>query len=202
MIRKTLAFLLLLLPAVPALAKSDPGFYPVSCDVLWTAVMKTLNNPRDYNIIVSDDVHYRAAFVVVGDLTVYKDVVILSSKDKGCSMKLNITQVGSDNSNERSFRGRIKRTLARMQRSQPPLAIGGGISTAAAAGAPAQAPAVPAPGAAPKPQTAPRTGTDAIWTSTVTSQIVLTHAAASKPEDQRSGTKPVSAVSSTGPAGY
>ena len=108
MIRKTLAILLLLLPAVPALAKSDPDFYPLSCDVLWTAVKSTLNNPNDYGVIAIDDLAQRASFVVVGDLTVFKDVVALKSQNKGCSIKLSIIQIGSDNSNERGFRGRLR----------------------------------------------------------------------------------------------
>lgn len=202
MIRKLLTVLLLLLPAVPALARSNPDYYPIPCDVLWTAVMSTLNNPSNYSVIVSDDLNRRASFVVIGDLTVYRDVVTLKSQDKGCIARLNITQVGSDNSNERSFRGRLKRTLARMQRPKPPLAIGAGLSTASAAGPPAPAPPAPAPGAPGKPQIAPRTGPDAIWASTLTSQIVFTPAAASRPDDQRSGGKPASAIASAVPSGY
>lgn len=199
MIRKFLVVLLVLLPTIPALAKSDPDYYPISCDVLWTAVKSTLNNPADYNVIVSDDLSHRAAFVVVGDLTVFKDVVILKSRDLGCSIKLAITQIGSDNSNERSFRGRLKRTLARTQRPQPTLPIGG-ISTASAAGTPAQAPAVPAPGAPAKPQMTPKLGVEAIWASTVSSHVVLSHPAASKPNQQRTGEKP--SIISGGTAGY
>lgn len=203
MIRRFLAVLLLLLPAIPALAKSNPDYYPIPCDALWTAVTSTLNNPANYSIIVSDDVARRVSFVVVGDLTVYKDVVVLTSQDKGCITRLYITQVGSDNSNERSFRGRLKRTLARMQRPKTPLAIGGGISTASAAGAaPVQPQPAPAPGAPAKPQIAPRTGTEAIWTSTLTSQIVYTPAAAaSRPDAQRPGVKPASPTPSTVPSG-
>jgi hypothetical protein len=199
MIRKLLVVLLVLLPSIPALAKSDRDYYPISCDVLWTAVKSTLNNPADYNVLVSDDLSHRAAFVVVGDLTVFKDVVILKSRDMGCSIKLAITQIGSDNSNERSFRGRLKRTLARMQRPQPTLPIGG-ISTASAAGTPAQAPAAPASGAPAKPQMTPKIGVEAIWASTVSSRVVLSHPAESTPNRKRTDEKP--SMTSAGPAGY
>jgi len=202
MIRKLMAVLLLSLPAVPAFAKSNPDYYPLPCDVLWTAVQSMLNNPADYSIIASDEVTRRASFVVVGDLTVYRDVVILKSQNGGCITKLNITQVGSDNSNERSFRGRLKRTLARMQRPKPPLGIGGGLSTASAAGTANQAPPAPAAGATGKPEIAPRTGIGAIWASTLASQIIFTPAAASKPEEQRPGAKPASAISPAVPSGY
>ena len=191
----------MLLPAVPALAKSDPDYYPVSCDVLWTAVKSTLDRPADYSIIVSDDAGFRAAFVVVGDLVVYKDVVMLRSRDKGCSIKLNITQVGSDNSNERSFRGRLKRTLGKMQSRQAPMAIGG-VSTASAGGGASQAPAAPVPGAPAKPQRAPRPGLEGIWASTLTSQVILSRPDAIEPDHSRSGTKPTSPITSSGPAGY
>lgn len=202
MIRKFLVVLLVLLPAVPALAKSDPDYYPMSCDVLWTAVKSTLNNPADYNVIMSDDLNFRVSFVVVGNLTVYKDVVILRSKDKGCSIKVNITQVGSDNSNERSFRGRLKRAVARMQSPQPPLAVGGGISTASTSGAPSQPATAPAPVSPAKPQMTPRTGLGAIWASTLTSQIILSHTADSGSDHPRSGAKPATPIPSAGPTGY
>lgn len=173
MIRKTLAILLLLLPAVPALAKSDPDFYPLSCDVLWTAVKSTLNNPNDYGVIAIDDLTQRASFVVVGDLAVFKDVVALKSRNKGCSIKLTIIQIGSDNSNERGFRGRLRRTLAKMRKPAPPLVVSGN-STASAPAPPATVQA-PAPGASPgKPQSAPGTGLGGVWQSTVISRLGFT----------------------------
>lgn len=200
MIPKFLAILLLSLSAVPALAKSDPNYFPISCDALWTAVKGTLN-PADYNVVGIDDLNYRASFYVVGDFGKYKDWLILRSQDQGCSIKLNISQIGSDNSNERSFRGRLKRTLARMQRSQPPLSIGGGVSTASTSGPAAQPSASPVTGVPAKPQG--KSGTpvaQTTWDSTLTSQIVLASPVAIAPVQPRSEPKPVGGSPSSGVA--
>jgi hypothetical protein len=186
MIRKSLIVLLLLLPAVPSQAKSDPDYYPLSCDVLWTAVKSMLNNPNDYGVIAIDDLTQKASFVVVGDLAVFKDVVALRSQNQGCSIKLTIIQIGSDNSNERGFRGRLKRTLAKMRKPAPPLVISGNST----ASAPAQPATAPPPGASPgKPQSMPNTGTGGIWQSTLISKLGFTPAAVSGTDQPRSTAK-------------
>ncbi|HKF48442.1 MAG TPA: hypothetical protein VKB38_13855 [Terracidiphilus sp.] len=195
MIRKSLAVLLLLLPAVPSLAKSDPDYYPLSCDVMWTAVKSTLNNPNDYGVLAIDDLTQRASFVVVGDLAVFKDVVALRSHNQGCSIKLTITQIGSDNSNERGFRGRLKRTLAKMRKPAPPLVVSG--NSTASAPAPPAASAAPAPGASSgKPQSMPTTGIGSVWQSTLVSRLGFTSTIVSgtdqpQPPAKRAGGIPV-----------
>ena len=198
MIRRLLAVLLVLLPAVPALAKSDPDFFPIPCDVLWNAVKTTLNNPADYSVITINDLTLRASFDVVGDLTQFKDVVVLKSQEKGCSIKLTIIQVGSDNSDERGFRGRLKRTLAKMQRTTPLLAVSGD-STGATPAQTSAAPA-PAPGAPAKPQSIARGGLGGIWKSTLISQIgyTSTETEVSTPGQPRVPAKPVEGGPSVG----
>jgi len=108
----SIVFVVLL--SVPALAKPRDVF-PGPCDNVWAAVTATLSDGRNYGIVSLDDLNKRAAFTVIGDLTVRTDKVTLIPTDGGCQMKLVITQIGSDNSDERCFRGRLKRSMARLQ---------------------------------------------------------------------------------------
>jgi hypothetical protein len=108
----------LLLSSTPSVAKSH-DIFPVSCDVLWAAVMDTLGNANDFNILVVDDAGQKASFVVVGETTPYKDMVALAAHDSGCAMKLTILQVGTDNSDERGFRNRLNKSLAKLQAAKP-----------------------------------------------------------------------------------
>jgi hypothetical protein len=127
-----LAALLLTLISVPAFAKSKDD-YPVSCDVVWTAVKDTLSNPSDYSIVGISDSGQNAAFLVVGEWPPHTDRVALTTKDSGCSLKLAFIQIGSDNSNERGFRKHVAKSLAKIQAAKP-------------AAAPAAAKPVAAPG--------------------------------------------------------
>jgi hypothetical protein len=104
--------------STPTFAKSHDVF-PMSCDDLWTAVKDTLGNPNDYNVIAVDEAAQKASFVVVGETTPYRDMVALAAKGGECSMKLTVLQVGPDNSDERGFRKRLAKSLARLQAGAP-----------------------------------------------------------------------------------
>lgn len=104
--------------SVPALAKPRDVF-PGACDNVWAAVSATLADGRNYGIVSIDDLNRRAYFTVIGDLTVRTDKVTLVSVDGGCQMKLVVTQIGSDNSDERCFRNRLKKAMARLQAVKP-----------------------------------------------------------------------------------
>ena len=121
-----ISVLFMLLLAVPASAKPRDVF-PVSCEDLWSAVNVTLSDQGNYRVASVDDLHMRASFIVVGNLTTYTDRVALNTFETGCQMKLAITQVGSDDSDERGFRKRLGKSLAKVR--------------AAKSAAPAQTPA-------------------------------------------------------------
>ena len=104
--------------STPTFAKSH-DIFPVSCDVLWNAVKDTLGNQNDYSVIAMDEAAQKASFVVVGETTPYRDMVALTMKDSGCAMKLTVLQVGPDNSDERGFRKRLGKVLARLQAATP-----------------------------------------------------------------------------------
>ena len=110
-----LVTLLALAITVPAHAKSKHDVYPMSCDDLWTAVKATLKNPNDYAILGLNDLSLKAWFIVVGDLKTYTDHVELTPQGDTCAMTLAMYQIGSDNSDERGFRHRFKRSLAKVQ---------------------------------------------------------------------------------------
>jgi hypothetical protein len=114
----SIAFAVLL--SVPAPAKPRDVF-PGPCDSVWAAVTATLSDGRNYGIVSIDDLNKRASFTVIGDLTVRTDKVALLSVDGGCQMKLVITQIGSDNSDERGFRNRLKKSMVRLQAAKPPV---------------------------------------------------------------------------------
>ena len=108
----------LIFSSTPSFAKSH-DIFPLSCDVLWSAVKDTLGNPNDYSVIAMDEAGQKASFVVIGETTPYRDMVAVSSHDEGCAMKLTMLQVGPDNSDERGFRKRLGKALVRMQAAKP-----------------------------------------------------------------------------------
>lgn len=113
--RKSLAVLLALIVAVPAFAKSKRDVFPIPCDVLWSAVKNTLENPKDYGLLAVNDLTLKASFMVVGNLVRYTDRVALTEEDGGCRMELRMLQVGPDNSDERGFRHRLRRSLSKVE---------------------------------------------------------------------------------------
>ncbi len=118
--------------SVPALAKPRDVF-PGSCDNVWSAISATLSDGRNYGIVSIDDLNERAYFTVIGDLTVRTDKVTLVPVDGGCQMKLVVTQIGSDNSDERCFRNRLKKSMARLQAAKPPALANAPLPTIPAA---------------------------------------------------------------------
>lgn len=119
MVRSVFFSLIALLLVVPANAKPKRDVYPISCDELWTAVKKTLNSPGNYGVLSVNDLTLHASFNVIGDLVKYTDRVTLIEQNGGCKMDLQMLQVGSDNSDERGFRKRLKRTLATIEHAKP-----------------------------------------------------------------------------------
>ena len=116
---KTLAVVIFFfLSSVSSFAK-EHDVYPMSCDALWSAVKDTLGNQNDYSVIALDEAGQKASFVVVGETTPYRDMVALAARDHLCAMKLTILQVGPDNSDERGFRKRLGKALAKLQAAAP-----------------------------------------------------------------------------------
>ena len=93
--------------------------YPMPCAMVWTAVKDTLGNGNDYRVVSVSDEAERATFTVVGSLKPYTDTVALASVGGGCEMTLVVLQIGSDNSDERGFRKRLGKALAKRQAEQP-----------------------------------------------------------------------------------
>ncbi|WP_109486719.1 hypothetical protein [Occallatibacter savannae] len=89
------------------------------CDVLWTAVKNTLNTPDNYGVLAVNDLALHASFNVIGNLVKYTGRVTLIEQDGGCRMNLQMLQVGADNSDERGFRKRLKRSLAKIEQAKP-----------------------------------------------------------------------------------
>ena len=118
--KAVVSMMFVVLLSVPALAKPRDVFTG-TCDNVWTAVSATLSDGRNYGIVSLDDLNKRAVFTVIGDLTVRTDRVTLIPSDGGCQMKLVITQIGSDNSDERCFRNRLTKAMARLQAAKPPV---------------------------------------------------------------------------------
>jgi hypothetical protein len=130
-----LAAVLVLFFSVPALAKSKDD-YPVSCDVLWTAVKGALSNPGNYSLLGISDSGQNAAFLVVGERPAHTDRVALTTKDTGCSLKLDFVQIGSDDSNERIFRKQVTKSLQKIQAAKPAAEAPAPAKPAAAPGQP------------------------------------------------------------------
>ena len=119
MMRTLLTILIASFLVLPASAKSKRDVYPMACDVLWTAVKNALDSPRDYGVLSENDLSLQASFVVVGNLVKYTDRITLEEEDGGCRMNLRILQVGADNTDERAFRKRLKKSLAKLEAAKP-----------------------------------------------------------------------------------
>ena len=117
--RTALIALLAWFLALPAHAKSKRDVYPISCDVLWTAVKNTLNSTGNYAVLSVNDLAFHASFNVIGNLVKYTDRVTLLEQDGGCRMDLQVLQVGADNSDERGFRKRLKLSLGKLEQALP-----------------------------------------------------------------------------------
>jgi hypothetical protein len=116
---RTLVFSLLVFSsALPAIAKPH-DVYPVSCDVVWSAVKTVLQNPNDYHIAGLSDSMYKASFLVIGDLKPLMNNVVLTDMGPSCGMDVTMVQVGSDNSNERAFRKHLSKVMAKQQAAKP-----------------------------------------------------------------------------------
>ncbi len=118
MVRVVLAVFLMLVFSIPTYAKST-DVYPVSCDVLWGVVKGTLSNASNYSIVGISDTGQNAAFLVVGELTPHTDGVALAPKEGGCQMKTKFIEIGPDNGNERGFRKRVTKSLAKIKSAEP-----------------------------------------------------------------------------------
>jgi hypothetical protein len=118
------ASLFALVIAVPALAKSK-DVYPVSCDDLWAAVKDSLQSPRDYAILSTNEVEQKASFTIIGNLVVFTQKVALTARDGGCAMKATFIQIGPDDSDWRQFHHHLERSLAKLQAAKPKPAVTG-----------------------------------------------------------------------------
>jgi hypothetical protein len=125
--KAVLAALMMLVVSVPAQARPR-DVYPVSCDVLWTAIKVTLSNVDNYTTLAISDTAQNAAFLVVGEMTPHTDRVALLSNDIGCAMKLAFLQIGPDNANERGFRKRVMKALAKIEAEIPAAASAKGTA--------------------------------------------------------------------------
>jgi hypothetical protein len=109
-----------LLWTVPAFSKPNDvhrvkDVYLVSCDDLWVAVKDTLHNRSNYGLSSVNDLDLRASFIVIGDRFLYTDRVALVEKNGGCEMKIDVGDIGAENTNWRQFRSRVERSLAKLQ---------------------------------------------------------------------------------------
>ncbi|MGB6780857.1 MAG: hypothetical protein WBE36_02280 [Terracidiphilus sp.] len=135
--RTIAAALVMLSLAVPAFSKTKDihavkGVYPVSCDDLWAAVKDTVHNHDNYGLSAVNDLDLRASFIVIGDRFLYDDKVALLERNGGCEMKMDIGDIGAENTNFRQFRSRVEHSLTRQEAAkakEPPHTPGTSKST-------------------------------------------------------------------------
>ncbi|MGA7651360.1 MAG: hypothetical protein WBW68_02780 [Terracidiphilus sp.] len=137
MTRTIAAALVMLSLAIPAFSRDKgiravKGVYPVSCDDLWAAVKITVQNHENYGLSSVNDLDLRASFIVIGDRFLYEDKVALFERNGGCEMKMDIGDIGAENTNFRQFRSRVERSLDKQESAkakEPPRAPGTSKST-------------------------------------------------------------------------
>ncbi len=108
-------FLCLLVPAVPALAKTHRDLYPMPCSQLWPAVKDVLKTSGKYNIIGIDSQEFTASFTV-GSIWSGKmmNSVVLNAKGEGCEMSVNTAYRGIEHNDAGDFKRRVDEARARM----------------------------------------------------------------------------------------
>jgi hypothetical protein len=118
MFKFLIASFFVLAVAAPAPAKAQ-DIFPISCNDLWAGVKDTLDNPRNYGVMWTDDARQKVWFVVVGDLGQFTEKVALRAKDGGCAMKADLLELGPSNDDWRQFHHRLVRSLAKLKAAKP-----------------------------------------------------------------------------------
>lgn len=114
--RFTVVFLLLLIVAGPAFAKTHKDNYPVSCSVLWPAVKDALRNSGKYGILGIDSNEMTASFVIGGTLGGKRiNSVVLNGKGETCEMQTQTAYSGLIHNDAGDFKQRVDESLAKLK---------------------------------------------------------------------------------------
>ncbi|MGB0065589.1 MAG: hypothetical protein WBP85_14195 [Terracidiphilus sp.] len=118
--KKLLAFVLVTVFAVPAVASTHKEDFDVSCPVLWQAVRDVVRNSGKYGIISINSEEMTASYNIGGNLTGKRiNTVILDPKGTGCQMQVQSAYSGLVNNDAGDFKKRVDASLAKMQAAQP-----------------------------------------------------------------------------------
>jgi len=118
----SLSTLLLLMIAVPSLAKVHKDMYSVPCSVLWPAVKDTLRNSGKYGILGMVEIEMTATYSMgigaIGQKRV-NSVVLNVNGDNSCEMVVQSGYSGFTNDDAGDFKKRVDKSLAKLQPPPP-----------------------------------------------------------------------------------
>jgi hypothetical protein len=159
--RTSIATLLLLALAVPAVAKTHKDVYNVTCSTLWPAVKDVLRNSGKYGIIGIDSTEMTASYNIGGSLGGKRiNSLVLNTQGTNCELQVQTAFSGLVHEDYGDFKKRVDASLAKLQAAQPaPAAQPASAAAPAPATQPAPAdqaaPAKPAPSSQPTPPPQP-----------------------------------------------
>jgi hypothetical protein len=116
------AFFVLLLVAVPSLAKVHKETYSVSCTTLWSAVKDTLRNSGKYGILGMDNAEMTATYSMgLGSAGQKRQnsVVLNVKSDSSCEMVTQSGFSGFTNDDAGDFKKRVDKSLAEQAAPSP-----------------------------------------------------------------------------------
>lgn len=118
--RFTIVVLMLLIVALPALAKTHKDNYSVPCSVLWPAVKDALRNSGKYGILGIDSNEMTASFVIGGTLGGKRiNSVVLNGKGDTCEMQTQTAYSGLIHNDAGDFKSRVDESLAKLKGATP-----------------------------------------------------------------------------------
>jgi hypothetical protein len=120
LMKRFLIVALLVVPSVPAMAKTHKDMFEVSCTTLWPAVKDVLRNSGKYGIIGIDNTEMTASYNIGGFLAGKRiNSLVLNAKDKSCEMQVQTSYSGLVNNDAGDFKKRVEESLEKLKAAAP-----------------------------------------------------------------------------------
>jgi hypothetical protein len=118
--KRFLVVALLVVPTVPAIAKTHKDMFEIPCTTLWPAVKDALRNSGKYGIIGIDNTEMTASYNIGGYLGGKRiNSLILNSKENSCEMQVQTSYSGLVNNDEGDLKKRVQQSLEKLKAAAP-----------------------------------------------------------------------------------
>lgn len=109
---------LLLIVAVPAIAKVHKDSFAVPCSQLWNAVQDTVKNSGYYSVVALDEKQMTAAFNISGAIHSRTISAHLEGQGNNCEMQTQTSFSGLMQNDAGDFKSRVETALSKLKESK------------------------------------------------------------------------------------